>query len=198
LSARFRDGTVSGSDISERNHVDWDVALFHAINGLAGRWPWLDQFMRFFAAPDNFIVLSVVALGCWVWAKGWRAVIGAICLAAMVETADFTATRIKYLVARPRPCAVLEQVHRVAGCGRAYSFPSNHAVNTVAAATFFQVLHPRTGWIAWPIVTLIGFGRVYLGFHYVTDVLAGWLLGGALGWVAGWFLMRRLSRGSSA
>jgi undecaprenyl-diphosphatase len=53
-----------------------------------------------------------------------------------------------------------------------------------------QVLYPKSGWVSWPIVALTGFARVYVGAHYVSDVLGGWVLGGMLGGGAAWILLR--------
>ena len=76
------------------------------------------------------------------------------------------------------------------GCGGTFSFPSNHALNTAAAAAFAQVLYPVTGWVTWPLVVLVGFSRVYVGAHYVSDVLGAWVIGGMLG-AGGALLLKR-------
>ncbi|MGH7252010.1 MAG: phosphatase PAP2 family protein, partial [Nitrospiraceae bacterium] len=65
-----------------------------------------------------------------------------------------------------------------------------HALNTAAAAAFAQVLYPVTGWGPWPLVAVIGFSRVYVGGHYVSDVLGGWIIGGSLGAGAALLLRR--------
>jgi undecaprenyl-diphosphatase len=71
-----------------------------------------------------------------------------------------------------------------------FSFPSNHAANTAALAAFLQVLYPKSGWITWPIVAVVGFSRVFIGAHYVTDVLGGWMLGGVIGGGTAWLLLQ--------
>ncbi|WP_455243604.1 phosphatase PAP2 family protein, partial [Petrachloros mirabilis] len=48
----------------------------------------------------------------------------------------------------------------------------------------------RSGWISWPLVGAIGLTRVYIGAHYVTDVLGGWVLGGVCGAGVGWLLLQ--------
>ncbi len=102
-------------------------------------------------------------------------------------------TQLKELIQRPRPCLRLQGIHELLGCGVAFSFPSNHAVNTAAAAAFFQVLYPKSGWVGWPLTVAIGLSRVYVGVHYVTDVAGGWLLGAMIGGILAW-LLRRWSR----
>ncbi len=170
--------------------MDWDVELFYAINSLAGRSSFFDLVMVFLSSPGNLYVPGFLAFAYWFWANRREALIGSASLAALIGLSDFLGAQVKHLVARPRPCQLLERVHEVVGCGGAFSFPSNHAVNTAAAATFFQVLYPTTGWISWPLVVLIGFGRVYLGGHYITDVLGGWGIGALGGFAAGFALTR--------
>ncbi|GAB2661446.1 phosphatase PAP2 family protein [Nocardia goodfellowii] len=88
---------------------------------------------------------------------------------------------VKALVGRLRP-VVETPVHSVGG----WSFPSGHAMSSlvcfgVVALVFIPIQRPgvRRVLIASTtlLVTAIGFSRVALGVHYLTDVLAGWLLG---------------------
>jgi len=163
--------------------MDWDKNFFYIINGMAGHWPWLDEFMRLVSRPGNYLVPGALAALYWFRQSGRKALLHALVLAALIASVDATGFAVKQLVARPRPCQGLQNVKKITGCGRAFGFPSNHAVNTAAAAMFFQLLYPRAVVVAWPLVALIGFNRVYVGAHYPTDVLGGWLLGAFSAWL---------------
>ncbi len=76
-----------------------------------------------------------------------------------------------------------------------FSFPSGHAMASMAFVTALSVLAWPTRW-RWVVCILgglftflVGVSRNYLGVHYPSDVIAGWFAAGA--WVIGVSLLRR-------
>jgi len=173
--------------------MEWDNQLFLLINGLAGRWPWLDGVMKALSDPGSYFVPGFVIFGYWLWKYRRQAIIQAALLSLLVVGVDLIGAQIKKGIARPRPCRALENVEAIMGCGEAFSFPSNHAVNSAAGTIFLQSFYPRITWIASPLVILIGVSRVYTGAHYASDVGGGWLLGAGMAW-AFVALLRRLRK----
>ncbi len=80
---------------------------------------------------------------------------------------------IKMLTMEPRPCNVseLSWINNL-GCENTFSFPSNHA-SVLTGLIFFlkPYKYLRILYFIWLALEL--FGRVYLGLHYFTDVIAG-------------------------
>ena len=79
------------------------------------------------------------------------------------------------------------------------SFPSGHATTAFAAATVVAVLVPRWRIPALALAAIVALSRVYLGVHFVLDVVAGALIGSLIG-VSVALLVRRLpaARGRQA
>lgn len=91
-------------------------------------------------------------------------------------------TLLKLALHRRRPHGRIVQTLGVPS----YSFPSGHAFGTVIFYGLFAYLDVRDLNQPWAsliagllalVIVLIGLSRVYLGAHYPSDVLAGWLLG---------------------
>jgi undecaprenyl-diphosphatase len=85
---------------------------------------------------------------------------------------------VKLAVRRPRP--VLDGLPPLGGAPSSLSFPSAHATSAFAVATAMTRVDPL-GALAFGLALLLALGRPYLGMHYPSDVLAGAVLGVALG-----------------
>lgn len=84
---------------------------------------------------------------------------------------------IKFLVRRPRPEGDWGQVYRLTD---PHSFPSGHAARAMAIAAMATVdasLPIGLIILLWFWAVLVGYSRVALRLHYVTDVIAGWAIG---------------------
>lgn len=87
---------------------------------------------------------------------------------------------VKLVVRRERP--VLDGLPPLGGAPSSLSFPSAHSTASFAAATALTRVDPVAG-VLFALAAAIAIGRPYLGMHYPSDVLAGALLGTALGLV---------------
>jgi len=169
-----------------------DEILFLAINGLAGQSAAADYFFLQLGHRSTLYLPGACAIAYWIWSNRREALLGGPVLGAAVGLTDFVGGQLKWAFERVRPCRALSEAVKIepSGCGGLFSFPSNHAANTAAIAAFLQVLYPKSGWITWPIVAFVGFSRVFIGAHYVTDVFGGWMLGGVIGGGAAWALLQ--------
>lgn len=174
-----------------------DQHIVLAING--AHTPWLDCFLWMVTSPWPWIPLYILAIGlllqCYRRQRSWRAA-GQVILFIVLAVAlsDLIASGIiKPLVMRPRPThtAVLEDalhLHRYADGsvyrGGAYGFVSSHAATTTTIAIlFFYFIKPffqrryliATGCTLY--VLLICYTRIYLGAHFLLDILGGMLTG---------------------
>lgn len=174
--------------------LTWQVLVGVALDRADRHWheavvgirqPWLTVLARAVTACGSVVIISLVTVVCAVvFVRRDRA--GSIVLAGSVIVASFLVLAVKNAVGRERP-----PVADILGVlPRSYSFPSGHTtMSTVlyGVLTLIAVRHlgsavrRRVVAVSGELLVVgVGFSRVYLGFHWVTDVVAGWLLGGAI------------------
>jgi undecaprenyl-diphosphatase len=164
----------------------WDRAIVLAVNG----WhqPWLDEIMWFVSGKLTwfpiwllFVYYAYKSLGrnhFWLFL---------LCALASIGIADVTAKILfKDLIMRYRPShnlLLMDQLHfyeEYPGTfyrGGNYGFISNHASNFFAILSWVVFLFWKTKkWLVYVMFSaaiLVAFSRLYLGVHYVSDLIGG-------------------------
>ena len=192
--------------------IDWlntiDTQVFLALNGLHA--PYFDVFMKLFTGKWIWVPMYAAVLFAVVRNYRWRQTLAVlVCVALAITIADqVCATLIRPEVCRLRPSnpanPLSEMVHIVGGYrGGSYGFPSCHAANSFALASFLTLLFANRKLslfiFAWAVLNsylfanrklslfifawavLNSYSRVYLGVHYPGDLLVGAIIGTAAG-----------------
>jgi membrane-associated phospholipid phosphatase len=186
-------------EVMERETLRLDQAVLGWLRQFAS--PGLDAFALTISVLGSELVwVIVVTVLVALWRRGrWGATIA---LLLVTGGASALNTILKGAFQRARP----ELMPDALGPFQEFAFPSGHAMVAAAFYGFVAYLSWRLlrGWkrVLWTggllvLVALIGWSRLYLGVHYLTDVLAGYLAGFL--WVeaviiAGSLLSRRRAR----
>lgn len=150
--------------------------------------PWLEEMMRDFTALGGIALLALITTASvvYLWVSKQRGY--AIYLTSVTITATILSNIMKLGFDRPRPDLVPH--HSITYMP---GFPSGHsfmaAVVYLSLGVILAEAHQSKAIKAYLITlsiliaVLVGISRVYLGVHWPSDVLAGWLVG------AGWALL---------
>lgn len=185
------DGARENADLSS-----FDPRITEAV--VERRSPGLTRLVHVvtdFGSVPVLVLLAVVVASALSW--HWRSRQPLVTMAVALGGSAVLTYGLKVLIARQRP-----PTSDMAGAvDLDFSFPSGHTLNS---AVFLAVIcwllreqFTRT-WrraglcVAVLIALAVGMSRVYLGYHWMTDVLAGWLI--AAGWLALLLAARRAGR----
>ena len=169
-------------DVWKQGGFPFDVPLLLAIHSTAQ--PKLNVFVSYltklgvfwgvFPAAAMISLLLVIR-------QSWRAL--EFLLTASVGSIIINQT-VKRLLHRARPHLWVTPAPEFD-----YGFPSGHAMASMTLVAVLIILSWKSRWrwfvviIGTLFVLIIGWTRLYLGVHYPSDVLAGWMV--ALGWTVG-------------
>jgi membrane-associated phospholipid phosphatase len=168
--ARFSkiiDSKETRVDILIQTGIDWIIAI-QALGS------WLEPPMQLFTflGHENFFFIALPLLY-------WSVDAGlGLRIALILATSNYLNSVIKLLFAAPRPYWVSAQVEPIS-LENSFGIPSGHAQNSAA---LWGIMAAWTGrrwaWITALVLTLlIGFSRLYIGMHFLHDVVLGWLIG---------------------
>ena len=143
-------------------------------------------------STDLVLSITVLAVAVLAAVRHWHGAL-AVVLSVILTQAVVDVTKI--IVARPRP-----EANAAMADASGASFPSAHSATSMALYAMLAFIAAREckgaarvaiGALGASIVVAVGFSRVLLGAHYPTDVLAGWMVGGAVV-VGSWLVAIRL------
>jgi undecaprenyl-diphosphatase len=162
--------------------LNWDHQILYFINKQLSA-PWNDWTMSFWSAEWPWFSLLIIFFAEMILRKQWSQIGILLWIGATVGLADILSHFVfKPWIGRVRPCRTLDFVHIVENCSGWFSFPSNHATNAAVFAVLWLCLRgPRQGAIAVGCGVMVGLSRVYLGVHYPSDILGGFLFGSLFG-----------------
>lgn len=168
---------VLGSALQSQPPTTLDRAVYELLQGL--RTPWIDVLMVRLTELGDLPVVALLALVVTLWLtarRRWSACahwLGAVAFALAVPWL------LKIAVGIPRPEAIVAQFSDIA-------FPSGHATRGITLFGFLAVLTARDfklawRWLPYTVAVLLALGiaasRLYLGAHWLSDVLGGLTLG---------------------
>ncbi|KQC12894.1 MAG: hypothetical protein APR63_09975 [Desulfuromonas sp. SDB] len=169
----------------------WDLWLMYFINR-----DWHSSFLNplFIALSDkNLSLIPIVLVTVLLfWKGGKKGVLIFFGLIVSVALSDLISSRIfKDFFQRPRPCEVLPNLNfyrkegnpfwvltdGISSYKSSFSFLSSHASNSMSFAVLLGLFYKKLLPFLIVFSVFIGLSRIYLGFHYPSDVIAGFCLG---------------------
>jgi membrane-associated phospholipid phosphatase len=168
---------------SWRPLAELDLNAARALNNAVWRHPNVVDALKVVSLVFNPNIFRLVAVAVAVWLLARRHLRLAAFVIVAVTGGSALDGLAKTLAHRHRP--LLD--HPVAAAP-GYSFPSGHALGSLVGVAvlllvFLPMLPKRGRSAAWFVaitaVVAVGFSRIALGVHFVSDVVGGWVLGGA-------------------
>jgi len=160
-----------------------DLSIFYFFNHTLSN-PVFNKFFALITNVKNWMAIYILfALLLIIKGRKKGRVALALTLIMITATDQIGFRVLKEYFHRIRPCTALHDAFLPVGPTGAFSFPSNHALNNFAIATFFAILYPKYKTPLFITASLVAISRVYLGLHYPSDILGGAIIGTGFGFL---------------
>lgn len=160
--------------------MDWSI--LHALNGFLAHHDAVEDPYADYVRFSELLFLGLLA---WIFvaSRGYArrsARRGAVAAGLSAGVSLLIASQLATLVGRPRPFVdEPHTVHLLVAHAADPGFPSDHATAAFAIATAILLRNRRWGLLALAMAVALAIGRVAVGVHFPTDVIAGAALGSA-------------------
>jgi len=155
--------------------------IFRYLNSFAGQSSFLDNIIVFSA--ETLGVVLLIGLVIFLFSHEHEKRQGLHNIVVILGTA-FVAWGVTEVINKvypsPRPFLVLDDVNKLINHGGMDSFPSGHATFFAAIATSLYFYHKKIALFYALGALIIGISRVAAGIHWPIDILAGYIIGGAV------------------
>ena len=150
---------------------EWQIKFIHFLQSFSN--PFLDSFFTFLNYFDTFIFYFLLLPFIWVgYKRKWG-----IRLYFLIIISTLAGQYLKNIFSQPRPFFLDPSVCKLVVKG--YGFPSGAAIACVMIGVILIYTWKNTAsWIlGLNYIFWISLSRIYLGVHFLTDIIGGWFLG---------------------
>jgi len=141
--------------------------------------PWLRSICEFIVHKNNLYPFLIIFFVYSIFRNPKKGFILLATTLILLGLSDATASFIKNLVERHRP--IYQMGIYIAEGG--YSFPSAHAVNSMAFAVFYSWKFPKASPLLYSLAIVIGISRMLATYHFPGDIMGGWIAGFLVGYL---------------
>lgn len=166
----------------------FDYTILYAIQSIGPKWEPVASFLSH--GVGSYVIMGIVFFVALLFVDKWRVaaellVVSIISALVVIILKNFFAIERPYVI---DPSIVTYDTET------GFALPSGHALMSLIILGWVSLRHPKSHIMLWGtvlVVFCIGLSRIYLGVHYPSQVLAGWLFGGLLLY-GFWTLIQRL------